>query len=274
MQTWPTLASIDPERVVAVVEQRLAGSETSLGAALANVDAGELWICAACAQGASAAIGAFVARYVAPLTGGLRAMGLDPPAIDDIKQRVQAKLLTPGPDGHLRVLEYAGGGRLGGLVKVVAMRLAVDELRARQHRPERKATPDETAVERLMANELGPEMRVLDGQQRELVKEAFGSAIERLSSTDRGILRLHLLERLSIDQIAALHDVHRATAARWLTRLRERLGEYTRETLRAQLGLKPRELDSLMYAVRSRLDLSLSRVLAPSVDEPPDRDRP
>jgi RNA polymerase sigma-70 factor (ECF subfamily) len=85
-----------------------------------------------------------------------------------------------------------------------------------------------------------------------------------LPSTDRGILRLHLLERLNIDEIAALHDVHRATAARWLTRIRHHIGEHTREALRARLRLDASELDSLLRAVDSRLDLSLSRILAPS----------
>ena len=119
-----------------------------------------------------------------------------------------------------------------------------------------------------MAGDLGPELRVVEREHREHVKAAFHTAIESLSATDRGILRLHLLERLSIDEIAALHDVHRATAARWLVRIRQHIGEHTREDLRARLRLDAAELDSLLRAVDSRIDLSLSRVLGGRGDTP------
>ena len=41
----------------------------------------------------------------------------------------------------------------------------------------------------------------------------------------------HLLDGLGIDQLASLHKIHRATAARWLTRVREELARRTRALL-------------------------------------------
>ncbi len=271
-RAWPRVTAVEPERFADYLERKVTPG-LELLAALGTLDAGELWLCTACAEGSSVAHAGFEARYVASLDPSLRAMGLDEAAIDDVKQRTRDKLLIAAEDGAPRMLAYVGEGRLGGLVKVAAMRVALDELRSRQRRPELGRAADASAVERLMAGELGPEMRVLDQEHREVVKAAFGSAIDSLSSTDRGILRLHLLERLSIDEIAALHDVHRATAARWLTRLRRELGEHTRESLRARLRLDSRELESVMRAAGSRLDLSLSRVLAPSAGDDPDRER-
>jgi RNA polymerase sigma-70 factor (ECF subfamily) len=262
-EAWPTLTVTDPELVADYVVQRVV-SCTDVGAALHELDAGEVWLCAACAEGSRPAYACFEARYMSTLDAALRSMSLDPAELDDVRQKVRDKLLTPAADGRLPLLAYVGQGRLQGLVKVVGMRAALDDIRARRRRPDLGGTADASTVDRLMAGELGPELRVLEQEHREVVKSAFHAAVEALPSIDRGILRLHVLERLNIDEIAALHDVHRATAARWLTRIRHHIGEHTREALRARLRLDASELDSLLRAVDSRLDLSLSRILAPS----------
>jgi RNA polymerase sigma-70 factor, ECF subfamily len=264
-QAWPELPSVDPEVLADCVEPRVADRD-DVAAALAELDAGELWLCAACAGGSRAAQACFETHYVSGLDLALRTMSLRPHELDEVKQRVRDKLLGTDADGRPRLLAYAGGGRLRGLVKVVGMRAALDDIRARRRRPDLGGAADASTVDRLMAGDLGPELRVVERQHQALVKAAFHDAIEALPSIDRGILRLHLLERVGIDEIAALHDVHRATAARWLGRIRQHLGEHTRERLRARLRLDAAELDSLLRAVDSRIDLSLSRVLAGPAD--------
>lgn len=67
------------------------------------------------------------------------------------------------------------------------------------------------------------------------MKHAIEDAAAELAPRDRALLRLHLVERASIDDIAALYRVHRATVARWIQSARE--------------------------IVESELTLSLSRVL-------------
>ena len=79
------------------------------------------------------------------------------------------------------------------------------------------------------------------------------------------MLRYHLIDRLNIDQIAAIHDVHRATAARWLVRIRAQLEERTREELRRALGVSGAELDSIIRLIQSQLDLSIGPHLAGDV---------
>jgi RNA polymerase sigma-70 factor (ECF subfamily) len=69
------------------------------------------------------------------------------------------------------------------------------------------------------------------------------------------------MEHLGIDAIAALHGVHRSTAARWLQGVRERLGKHIRRSLRERLGPRPRDIESVLRAVDSQLDLSFSRLL-------------
>jgi RNA polymerase sigma-70 factor (ECF subfamily) len=75
------------------------------------------------------------------------------------------------------------------------------------------------------------------------------------------VLKLHLVHRLSIDEIGRAHGVHRATAARWLERVRDELQAETRRLLRQRLGLDLAGIDSMVALVESRLEVSFRRLL-------------
>jgi RNA polymerase sigma-70 factor (ECF subfamily) len=77
------------------------------------------------------------------------------------------------------------------------------------------------------------------------------------------LLKQHFLDGLSIDRMAALHDVHRATAARWIAKLLERLLVDTRSRLQAALDVDAEELDSVLRLIQSCMDASIGRALSP-----------
>ena len=79
---------------------------------------------------------------------------------------------------------------------------------------------------------------------------------------DRLLLRIHFIDGLTIDEIGAMHDIHRATAARRIQKARERLAKLTKEKLRVRLGIDRWEADSVIRLVRSRLDFSVRNYLA------------
>jgi RNA polymerase sigma-70 factor, ECF subfamily len=248
-----------------LLARRLGCEPSEVDAALAGeAHTDELRLAAACAAGEVGALRRFDAEYVALLDAPLRALGLDGGRIDDVKQRVREKLLLPRDDDVPRVLQYAGAGRLVGLVKVTALRTALNDQRQRRRRNATHARAKETTVQRIMAADLGPELQVIDTQHRALIKQAFETAIEALERADRGLLRLHLLERMTIDEIAALHGIHRATAARRLARIRDAISTRAHECLRAAMPSRSHGLASVTRAVDSMLDLSLARVLAPT----------
>jgi RNA polymerase sigma-70 factor (ECF subfamily) len=93
------------------------------------------------------------------------------------------------------------------------------------------------------------------------VRGAFATALADLPRRERTILRQYHVDGLSIDELARLHGIHRATSARWIAAARADLVQRVRGHLRAALSLDDRELDSVIGLVRSRLDLSLSRLL-------------
>ena len=76
------------------------------------------------------------------------------------------------------------------------------------------------------------------------------------------VLRLHMVEHLGIDAIAALCSVHRATAARLIVRAKESLAASVRARLLTRWKVADADLPSLKALVDSQLDLSLNRLLA------------
>ena len=92
---------------------------------------------------------------------------------------------------------------------------------------------------------------------REEFRAAFGEALRSLSDRDRVILRHHLIDRLSIDRIGQLYDVHRSTAARWLSSIRDQIHARTQDEFRVRLGLAPADFQSLMALVLSQLSYSI-----------------
>ncbi len=83
------------------------------------------------------------------------------------------------------------------------------------------------------------------------------------------MLRLHLIHGLTIDEIAPMHEVHRATAARWMARARAEVLERSRARLGELLEADDREVESIMHLIASRLDVSIIRHLDSETDAEP-----
>jgi RNA polymerase sigma-70 factor (ECF subfamily) len=246
---WP-MVEISVDEVVTVLEQRAAVSEMPDAIAVADI-----YIAVACAQGESNALRAFEARYFSGIGPALARISTDAAFIDEVKQIVREKMFVGSPP---RIVELAGHGELGGLVRVVALRSALNVKRA-QARID--LTDDDSLLDALVSS-ADPRLHTLKQQQKELVKRAFETAVGELEARDRNILRMYVLHSLGIDEIGRVHDVHRATAARWLERIREQLRKATIGTLRARLGLGNDEVESLIGAAESSLNISFQRLLA------------
>ena len=72
------------------------------------------------------------------------------------------------------------------------------------------------------------------------------AALATLPVADLTLLRQHLVDALSIDEIGARDNVHRATAARRLERARERLCQAVRSEIEQRLQVSSSEIDELL----------------------------
>jgi RNA polymerase sigma-70 factor (ECF subfamily) len=211
----------------------------------------DLYLACACATGDPAALRAFDREYLATL--GAMLTKLDPPAsvVEDVEQALRARLFVRTPERAPAITRYAGTGSLAGWLKVVAIREALAIIDKDKH----EGTPDE--LELLLAPGTDPELDHMREQYRHEFRAALSTAVEQLTERERGVLRCHLVERMSIDRIGEVYGVHRATAARWLATIRERLFERTRAALTARLAIGPSEYESIMRLIQSQLHVSL-----------------
>lgn len=211
----------------------------------------------ACGRGDADAIARFEARYFAGIPAALARMKLPPDAIDEVIQMVREKLFVARPDAPPRVVELAEHANLRALVKVTAVRTALD-LRRRDRRIDPSG---DGAVLDAIAPDADPELAALREEQRAAVKLAIEDAVRALAPRERSLLRLHLIHRLSMGEIAGIYGVHLATAARWLARVRDKLELESKRRLRERTGLDGAELDSAVQAAQSRLEVSFRRLL-------------
>jgi RNA polymerase sigma-70 factor (ECF subfamily) len=89
------------------------------------------------------------------------------------------------------------------------------------------------------------------------VRSSFAHAMTELTPRQRNVLRQYHIDGLTIDQLAVLYKINRATAARWVAGARLALVTATRDRLVAELALEPHEVDSVIRLVRSQLSLSV-----------------
>jgi RNA polymerase sigma-70 factor (ECF subfamily) len=177
---------------------------------------------------------------------------------DEVHQELSQRLLVAPPGGAPRLATYAGQAALGRWLGVAAMRTALNLIRGA--RPEAPLGDDLDVADAI----LPPELAVVRDKYRAEVEHAIRAAFDALDSPrDRNLLRMYYLERIGLDQLGQMFGVHGSTVSRWLTALRAAVLEDVRARLGERLGLAGNfaDVDSLIRAVQSQLDLTLSRLL-------------
>jgi RNA polymerase sigma-70 factor (ECF subfamily) len=247
-RAWPDLR-LSPEGFAAYLQARAEPPAGEAGLA-------ELYLAFGCSQGDATALALFDARYLDVVPMALAHMHLSAHDVDEVRQLVRGKLLVAEPGQATKLDAYAGRGQLRGLIQVVAVRAAISLLRGdRRHRGGGGDLGD------LPSPAEDPELRFLKEQYREAFKRCFERALGELSSRDRNFLRLHHFGGLTVEQVGAVYGVHRATATRWLAKIREQLLGDTRRHLGETLSAPSGEIDGIMELIQSRLDVSVQRLL-------------
>jgi len=271
---WPDL-SVAPSDFVRHLGERLASSVEASRDVLVSLRAGavpealhvdDLYLACACATGQSAAIARFERRYAAELGAVTRRFAGRGSAAEDLLQILRERLFVPRGDRPARIVEYRGMGTLRAWLRVTAVRAFLDERR----RISRREKEEVGATEPLLDLPSGEdwELDFLKQHYRDAFKVVFAEAVVTLTSEQRNILRFHAVEGLTIDQIGAVYGMHRSSVARRLDGARKALLGATRSGLMDRIRVERTELDSIMGLIQSRLDVSLARLLAPSMAAP------
>ncbi|HEX4404102.1 MAG TPA: sigma factor-like helix-turn-helix DNA-binding protein [Polyangia bacterium] len=224
----------------------------------------DFYLACAAARGNAAAIGAIECEYLTRAANRLRHRGASTDDVDEALQVTRERLFV-GPNP--KISAYTGATPLAQWVQLVALRAAIDLRRSRGARPEQpNAVPN---VEGAVSPGPDPAATLLKRTYRVEFERALQTEIRALEPRDRTILRLYLLEGVSVEKIATMRDVHRVTVARWLWRASEQMLTGVRRYFRDHHGLVPKECDSLVNLVRSQLTLDWSHIFDASQDAPP-----
>ncbi len=251
-EALPTI-TFDEDMVAAFIGARVHGDD--LATALAAAPAADLVLAAACAAQEPSAHAAFDQVLVEVDAAGA-ATNATKDLVAEVKQLLRMQLLVP-KDGKPPGIEgYRGKGPLRGWVRITATRELI------RHKKKRaRDVPIDKSLDRLLTSVVDPALAAMKAEYRAEFAAALREAIEDLSAEDRTLLRQQIVDDMSIDAVGAAYGVHRATAARWLTRARAALVAATHRRLADRLKLPVDQVGSVIRLVSSQLDASVIRYL-------------
>lgn len=219
----------------------------------------DFFLAAACVKGAPGAVVAlehsFLARIPDYIARVCRPSDRERP--EDVAQNIAERLVVPTAAGPARIAEYSGRGPLGGWLRVLSVRIALNTKRGKSRftslegRPDRYDAP--TGVD--------PEVDLFRLKYGAEFKCALEAAFASLDTEQRALLRLYAAGGQRGEDLGKVLGVDRSTATRRLARARAHLFAFTKRALTAKLGITTGEFDSIARVVHSRIELTLSRVL-------------
>jgi RNA polymerase sigma-70 factor (ECF subfamily) len=238
------------ERVRRVLVPTIAAEEQ-----LATLAFTDLFLVHACLAGDVVALGQFDRMLDEEATRALSRLKLDHDTTEEAKQLLREKLLVKDGDAIPRLEAYAGRGPLRAWLRTSALRTAISDAR----RTRRDEGEEALRAANLLTDD--PEAEYIRERYATEYKQAFEEAFATLSVRARTLLKMHLLEGMSVDDMARAYGEHRSSTWRALKAARDQILEQARQRLVERLALSSREFESLMRLVQSRLDLDLTELL-------------
>ncbi|HEY5948216.1 MAG TPA: sigma factor-like helix-turn-helix DNA-binding protein, partial [Kofleriaceae bacterium] len=243
---WPGI-EVSRERYVEQLAARInARSTEPADRVLSTMPAADLYLAIACADNNDAALAAFRDGFLPSLRQALGKLALSPATIDETVQRVLVMLFVDG-----QINGYGGKGTLRSWLRSIGVRTG------RRLAGGDQDVVSEDELDGLPAAVADPELEMLRARYSEQVRLAFAAAFAELTERERNVLRQYHIDGLTIDQLAALYQVNRATTARWVAGARLAIVAKTRNQLVDRYGIAAAEVDSIIRLVRSQLAVSV-----------------
>lgn len=257
---WPNLRVTHEALVTFLREKRDVQASPSPSAKSAKLHAEDLCLVLACLQGDAEAWRSFDRVLRTNVPGYVSRVDSSSAFADEIRQRLAEKL-SVNADRSSKLTQYSGQGPLTAWLRVVALREA-HSLR----RGTKKELPADALA--LRATGADPELLLLKRRSAQLFERILREVLASLPERERMLLKLHHVDGLTLDAVAKVGGVSRATAARSLAQARERVLKRVERALEQDLGRNAPGAESLLALVHSQLELSIARHLAtPPADD-------
>jgi RNA polymerase sigma-70 factor, ECF subfamily len=243
-RAWPGL-EVDSEGFASHLASKVGDGDG------ARVRVTDLFLAYACSVREPRAIAQFEATYFDEVEVARRRFDSLPIA-DDVAQRVRQKLFLNAPPA---LAGYAGTGDLRAWVRAAVLHMLINiATREARERP-----TENDFFDAVVDTSADAEAAYLKRACHAEFEESFSLAMSRLEPREKTLLRYAFVDGLSVDQIGAVFQVHRATAARWVAKARERLVSEARADLMTRLQVDEQEASSILRAAMSRMGTTLLR---------------
>lgn len=252
---WPDLA-LPTDVFLRYLAERIP-EQGSLLDVLRGLHVADLYLACACAQGLSDAHVALDGRFLPKVDAAVARVEGPGDGMAEVRHHLRERLLSSEDGKPPRIASYQGTGPLVAWLRAAAVRTALNSRRSARRRA--RAEEEALAEGPMAGGDL--ELEYLRQQHRADFQAALVEALAALPTRERTVLRLHFVEGLSLERIGAMYQTHKSTVSRWLARAREDVLTGVRRRLAERLQLSAEELQSLLRAVRSQLDASISSLL-------------
>ena len=239
------------------LEEHLAG-EALADQPIEDLRLNELFLCWACLQKNERAVVLFDDDFLKCHGPELSRVLGSPSSAEELLQQMRTELLVGSEQKPPLLTRFSGTGALRKWLKVVLMRAA---LKVKKRDARMRPASGEGIFDRLNDAKSDPELQRI----RELYREAFNRSVEQafmdLSAEQRNLLRMYVIDKLTMNQLAAIHQVSEASISRWLARIRDGLKRATREHLAAEVDTGSSEWKSLVRILGNEIEISVERLL-------------
>jgi RNA polymerase sigma-70 factor (ECF subfamily) len=249
----PFLAYVAQKLCPQTNEERALDSGEALVTNLLAFPLTDLHIAHRCCLADDGAIKEFE-RYIDAAVPALAERGLTHDEIDEVLQELRVRLTVPQKGRPARIAQYSGVGTLTRYVRAAAIRLALN------YRRDNKQHSVVSTLQTLVEQSHDPELLRIKEQFLGEFRACLSLAWTELASDQRTLLHYQLHDQLSIDHLAKIYQIHRATAARRLVAARESLVKGTKSALQNRLGIDEVELRSVLRLIQSRLELAVDAI--------------
>jgi RNA polymerase sigma-70 factor (ECF subfamily) len=244
---------IDPTRFGAY----LADCKTPIDGETQMLPAGDLFLACAALSGNRKAIGKLHQISLSPIRSYLQRIELPASSLDDVAQELWSLLFQGGADRIPKLAHYSGTGSLRSFIGVTARRLAL--MRCRHEEVVARASARLATEMNALADDV--ELDFIKSEYRDAFRQAIEDALAGLDQRPRMVLRMRIVDNLTVEGIARAYGVNQSSVSRWLEKAREQVVSETRRLLCERLLLSGAEFDSLWRVVASQLEISVSDVL-------------
>lgn len=203
----------------------------------------EVALAEACVAQSPPALARLDAEALVPAGAYARGRGMPAPLVDDALQLARMRLVLGEGERPPGLAAFRGRGSLAAFVRTTVLRIAIDLTRRDRE------TPDDDIEAMLADAQSDPELELMRQQYASVLREALRHAWQQLAAHDRFVLGLQLHEKLDLDGIAKLYQIHRATAARRAATARAALVALARDHIRVQLAVGDATVDSILRIV-------------------------